>query len=618
MTWEAWYTIAVVALVLVALARNWSGPDIILLGGLTLLVTAGLFSSADRLPGAGKAFLGFGNSGPITVGVLYVVVAGLVRTGAMTLITQPLLGMPKTVRGAQMRLLLPVGTLSAFLNNTPVVAMFIPVVQDWCKKTGISPSKLLLPLSYVSICGGMCTLVGTSTNLVVNGLVVADTDLNMPQGTGMFQIAWLGVPVAVVCVAYILLVTDRWLPNRKPALASEEDPRQYTVEMTVEPNGPLVGKTIQEGGLRHLPGLYLAEIDRQGHALPAVGPNEKLQANDRLIFVGIVDSVIDLRKIRGLLPAEDHVFKLNAPQTYRTMIEAVVSDSCPLLGKTIRQGRFRSVYSAAVLAVARNGTRIRNQKIGDIVLRAGDTLLLEAAPPFVDQQRNSRDFYLVSRIEDSAPIRHNRAWIALGTLGAMILAVALGWLSMLHAAMLAAGAMIVSRCCTGTEARKSVDWQVLLVIGAALGIGSAIESSGAAAAIAGKLIGLAGGHPWLVLLMVYLVTTFFTEVITNNAAAVMVYPIAKASALGMDVNFLPFVLHHHGRGLGQLRHAPGLPDQHHGLRRRRLPLRGLHAHRPADEPAGDGHRRPPRAVHLAVLEQSDSKPAMHVTSGRVD
>ncbi len=541
MTWEAWFTIVVVVLLLVALARNWSGPDIILLGGLSLLVTAGLFSADGKLPTAGKAFLGFGNSGPITVGVLYVVVAGLVKTGAMTLITQPLLGMPKTALGAQLRLLLPVGTLSAFLNNTPVVAMFIPVVQDWCKKTGISPSKLLLPLSYVSICGGMCTLVGTSTNLVVNGLLVSDADMKMPQGLGMFQIALLGLPVGAVCVTYLLLVSSKLLPSRQAALSASDDPRQYTVEMTVAANGPLVGKTIQEGGLRHLPGLFLAEIDRQGHALPAVGPNEKLQADDRLIFVGIIDSVVDLRKIRGLVPAEDHVFKLNESQTYRTMIEAVVSDSCPLVGKTIREGRFRSVYSAAVLAVARNGSRIRNQKIGDIVLRAGDTLLLEAGPGFIDQQRNSRDFYLVSRIEDSAPIRHNRAWIALGTLAAMIVTVAFGWLSMLHAAMLAAGVMIISRCCTGTEARKSVDWQVLLVIGAALGVGSAIESSGAASYIAGKLIGFAGGHPWFVLLMVYLVTTLFTEVITNNAAAVMVYPIAKASAIGMDVSFLPFI-----------------------------------------------------------------------------
>lgn len=541
MTWEAWYTIGVVVLVLIALARNFAGPDMVLIAGLTLIVTAGLFSGAGLLPDAEDAFRNFGNSGPITVGVLYVVVAGLIRTGAMTLITQPLLGLPKTVLGSQLRLLLPVTTLSAFLNNTPVVAMFIPVVQDWCKKTRISPSKLLLPLSYASICGGMCTLVGTSTNLVVNGLIVSDPDLNMPGGLGMFQIAWLGLPVAAACVIYILLVTGRLLPDRQPALGVDEDPRQYTVEMTIDPAGPLVGKTIQEGGLRHLPGLYLAEIDRQGHVLPAVGPNEKLQANDRLIFVGVIDSVIDLRKIRGLLPAEDHVFKLDAPQTYRTMIEAVVSDSCPLLGKSIRQGRFRSVYSAAVLAVARNGTRIRNQKIGDIVLRAGDTLLLEASPGFVDQQRNSRDFFLVSNIDDSAPIRHDRAWVALATLGAMIVVVAMGWLSMLHAAMLAGGMMILARCCTATEARKSVDWQVLLVIGAALGIGSAIETSGAAQAIAGNLIGLAGGHPWLVLLMVCFVTTLFTEVITNNAAAVMVYPIAKASAAALDVNFMPFV-----------------------------------------------------------------------------
>ena len=249
----------------------------------------------------------------------------------------------------------------------------------------------------------------------------------------MFDITWVGVPAAIVGCAYIVL-TSRWLlPDRRPAISPQDDPREYTVEMLVEPDSPLVGKTIEAAGLRHLPGVFLAEIDRDGIVLPAVSPQERLRGGDRLVFVGIVESVVDLQQIRGLVPATDQVFKLAEPRPERCLIEAVVSNTCPLVGKTIRDGRFRTVYNAVVVAVARNGERLQ-KKIGDIVLRPGDTLLVEAHPSFVDQQRNSRDFFLVSRLEDSNPPRHERALVAVAILVGMVAAVTFDWLSMLKAA----------------------------------------------------------------------------------------------------------------------------------------------------------------------------------------
>jgi len=540
MGWEAWVTLATVGLMIYALIRDFAPADLVLLGGLTVVMTAGAFATPGSFPSVSEAVAGFGNKGPVTVGVLYVVTAGLRHTGAMSMLVEPLLGRPRTATGAQARLMGPVLVLSAFLNNTPVVAMFMPVVSDWCKKIRVSPSKLFIPLSYMAIFGGVCTLIGTSTNLVVNGLVQADPSLNMPQGLGMFDITVLGVTVTVVGMLYILVASPWLLPNRVPAISTTDDPRRYSVEAIVDPTGPLVGQTIEKAGLRHLPGLYLIEIGRGDDVIAAPGPEQRLQAGDRLVFVGVVDSIIDLKKMRGLLAATDQVFKLDAPPTKRTLIEAVVSDSCPLVGKTIRDGRFRTVYNAAVIAVARNGQRLPG-KIGDIVLRAGDTLLVEADASFLDKQRHSRDFFLVSRVEDSAPIRHHLSWLALGTLAAMVIVVTAGWLSILPAAMLAAGLMILTRCCSGNEARRSIDWSVLLSIGAALGIGKALETTGAAHGIATRLIGLATAQPWLVLLMVYLVTSIFTELITNNAAAVLVFPIAKAAALGLNVSFLPFI-----------------------------------------------------------------------------
>jgi di/tricarboxylate transporter len=222
-------------------------------------------------------------------------------------------------------------------------------------------------------------------------------------------------------------------------------------------------------------------------------------------------------------------------------LEAVISNSAPMVGKSVREGRFRSLYNAVIIAVARNGERI-DKKIGDIVLQPGDTLLLEAAPEFAQAHRNSRDFFLVSRVENSNPPRHERALLAFGILVAMVGAVTLGWLSMLQAALLAAGLMLITRCITGNVARRSVDWQVLIVIAASFGLGRALEVTGAAESIATSLVALAGGDPYLSLVIIYLITMVFTELITNNGAAVLMFPIALATATGLDVNFSVFAI----------------------------------------------------------------------------
>jgi di/tricarboxylate transporter len=538
MAWEAWVTLGVVVLIIYGLARNAAGPDVILLGGITLIMTIQALTGTDHLPSAARAMERFGNEGLLTVAALYVVTAGLTYTGAMSLIVQPILGRPATVRAAQVRMMLPVAGMSAFLNNTPIVAMFMPVISDWCKKYNLSPSRLFIPLSYASIAGGTCTLIGTSTNLVVYGMLSEDTKAHI----GLFTVGLIGLPVALVVIAYVLLFSGKLLPDRKTARAELADPRRYTVEMLVEKGSAVDGKTIAEAGLRNLPGAYLMEVERDGDRIVAVGPEQVLRGGDRLIFVGVVASVVDLQRTRGLVPATNQVYKLSDPRPNRVLVEAVVSDTCPLIGKSIKQGEFRTVYDAAVIAVRRSGQNLTNIKIGDIVLQSGDTLLIETHPRFIKRQRNRRDFFLVSAVQDSQPIRHQKAWLALGILAAMVTLVTLEVLTMLNAALIAGGLMVVTRCCSGNEARQSVDWRVLVVIGAALGIGLSMDMSGAAGRIAEAFISIAQGHPWLVLLMVYLVTTMFTEMITNNAAAVLVVPIAKASALGMDVSVLPFVI----------------------------------------------------------------------------
>lgn len=536
MTWEAWLALVVVVLMVIAMARNLAS-DMIMLGAVVVFLVAGLFSKA--FPEPTKLLNGLGNEAVVTVLVLYVVVCGLSRTGAMSLVTRPLLGRPRSVLAAQARLMFPVAGLSAFLNNTPIVAMFLPVVSDLCKRTGIAPSKLFMPLSFATILGGICTLIGTSTNMVVYGLYVAQTQDR--DGIGMFDPAWVGLPCALVGISF-LMATSRWLlPDRKTNLGATSDPREYSIEMIVAEESPLIGQTIEQAGLRHLPGLYLLEIERHGRILPAVASSERLWSEDRLVFVGVVDSMVDLQKIRGLRPATNQVFKLDAPRSERCMIEAVVSSKCPLVGNTIREGRFRSVYNAAVIAVARHGERLK-QKIGDIELRAGDTLLLEAHTSFVDQQRNSKDFYLVSRIEDSTPPGHDRAWIAAVITIAMVVAAGFEWLSMVQAGLIAATLMLVSGCCNAAAARRSIDWEILLTIAAALGVGETMRTTGLADQIAHGAIALTGDSPWLMLATIYLVSMVLTEFLSNNATAALMYPIVMASTANLGLDPKPYLI----------------------------------------------------------------------------
>jgi di/tricarboxylate transporter len=526
----AHFTLSIVGLVFALLMFTALTPDVIMIGAVVLLMLAGILVPKEALAG-------MSNEGMITVAVLFVVGAAVRETGGVEFIASKLFGRPKTPDRALVRLMVPAMGLSAFMNNTPLVAMLIPAVGDWARSLRMPVSKFMIPLSYASILGGTCTLIGTSTNLVVQGMLIKDTG----HGLRMFDITWIGVPVALIGGAYILLV-NRWLlPDRRPAISTTDDPREYTVEMQVAADGPLVGKTIEDAGLRHLPGVYLAEIDRGMSIIPAVSPQEVLQANDRLLFVGVVESVVDLQRIRGLAPATDQVYKLTTPRPTRCLLEAVVSNSCPLVGKSIRDGRFRNTYNAVVVAVARNGERL-HQKIGDIVLRAGDTLLLEAHPSFADQQRNSRDFFLVSRIDESNPPRHDRAWISLGLLLTMVVVTTLELMPMLPAVMLTAGLMLFTKCVSIPSARRSVDWEVLLAIAASFALGTALEKTGAAQQIATQTIGLAGGNAWISLAAIYLITLVVTELITNNAAAALMFPFAMATARDLNVSYMPFVI----------------------------------------------------------------------------
>jgi len=532
MTADGWITCVVTLGIVLGMVFNVAGPDLIMVAALTVLLATGVVDPVSALSG-------FSNAAVLTVAALFVVAAGLRETGGLDFVARRVLGRPGGLGVAQLRLMLPIASMSAFLNNTPVVAMMVPIVSDWSRRVDIHVSKLMIPLSYAAILGGTCTLIGTSTNLVVVGLA----ESRFPETTiGMFEIAWLGLPVTVVGLLFIVL-TSRWLlPERAGASSAVDNPREYSVAMRVEGGSPVVGQTIEKAGLRHLPGLYLVMIARDGEQIVAVGPEVHLMAEDVLIFAGIVDSVVDLRKIRGLVPATSQVDKLLEPTANRRLFEAVVGRGSPLIDKSIRESQFRTKYDAAIIAVHRRGERI-NEKVGDIVLEIGDTLLLETTASFERAHRNGNTFALVSEVRGSAPPRHDRAWIATVILVAMVAANAAGLLPLLTSALLATGAMLVTRCVTGPEARRAMDLRVLVTIAAAFGVAAALDGSGAAAIVASAIVDLATPlGPVGLLASFYAVTAGFATVVGNNAAAALMFPIAAAAAEASGMSVRPMLL----------------------------------------------------------------------------
>jgi di/tricarboxylate transporter len=541
MGWEAWVTLVTVLVMMYGLAREAAGPDVLLSGAFTFLMTMSVVS--DRFLSPTQAAAVFGNEGMLTVGALFIVAAGLTQTGGLNVLTERIMGTPRTVGGAQLRLMLPVATVSSILNNTPVVAMFMPLVSDLAKRANIAPSKLFMPLSYGAVLGGLCTLIGTSTNLVVQGLLqeARRGDPSVPLFE-FFTLGVIGLPVAIVGITYIVLVSKWLLPDNRTSPALEQNPREYTIEMLVQPGSPLDGRTIEDAGLRHLPGLYVASVERSGEVIVAVPPMHRLNGHDRLVFVGVVESIVDLQRLRGLVPASDDVHALSTPRHNRHLVEAVVSGTSPLVGQTIRDARFRTRYGAVVIAVHRAGERIEG-KIGDIKLRAGDMLLLEAPESFAETYRHSWDFFLVSRVANSQPRNHDKAWVALAILGAFIALAATDVLSEFNAALLAGGVMGLTGCVTAGDARRSIDWSTLIAIAAALGIGRTVESTGLAAAASSTLIPLFRPFGDLgVLAGVYLLVLVFTEILTNNAAAALTFPVAYAVANDMGMNVMPFAV----------------------------------------------------------------------------
>lgn len=530
MEWEGWLSLGLTVSALAVLALTRIAPHLVMMAVLTILSGLGILTGSEALAG-------FSNSGLITVAAMFVVAAGIHSSGGVDLMVNKVLGQPTSTRSALNRMMTPVVIFSAFLNNTPVVATMIPAILAWSRKIKVPPSKLMIPLSYTAILGGTLTMIGTSTNLIVNGQY---QDLTGEAGFSLFSITAVGLPVAVAGLAFMWFFFPKWLPDRSDNQAFA-NLREFTLEVSVAPNGPLVGKNITEAGLRHLERIFLVEVIRQEHIITAVTPEHVLQGGDRLVFAGDTQAISDLLRINGIVPSPEngHTEDFDKNRAERRLVEAVVSPHCSALGKNIRDAKFRDRYGAVVLAVARNGERIKGN-LGNIRLEAGDTLLLEARPAFVTRQRYNKDFLLINDLDEEPP-RHEKAILSWVILVGIVVAAGFDVISMLNASLIGAGLMLITGCCTASQAEKSLDITVIITIAASFALGAALQKTGVAGYLASSIIDFSGGIPWLTLILTYVAVSLLTEFITNNASALLMLPIVLEITEKASLNNEPFV-----------------------------------------------------------------------------
>jgi len=530
---DALITLALIILMVGVLLSNRFSATAVIFSCLLVLVLLGILSPQE-------AVAGFSNLSLFIIAALFIIVGAMQHSGGLNFLIHSLLGPQTSYPKAMAKLLFPVAFFSAFFNNTSIVLIFTDALRKWAVKNNFAPSKFLIPLSYAAILGGSCTLIGTTTNLVMSGMLIQ----NGFEPLGMFELSFIGVPAALIGCLFLIFTGHFLLPNRKDPLSTllAGDHRDYAVEAIIGDNCPLIGLTIQEANLRHLSGLYLAKIERAGRLISPVSPDEILKKNDRLIFVGIIHLIQELREIPNLKLASDVHFSPQEIESHGVLVEAVVSHSSPILNKTIRESNFRSLYNAVVLAVHRNGERIES-KIGDIHLRAGDTLLLETHSSFTQNHQHSRDFYLASKIDEKKTLNLRNTTIIGLTLLVIILLGTIRPQLLFIASLLAIPFLRLVKCLNLTLVQKAIDWQILVLIASAFGIGKALEVSGAAGILSQLIVGSSQlWGPLGLLIGFYIATLILTALMTNVAAVAIVFPliIAAVAPLGLDPR--PFII----------------------------------------------------------------------------
>ncbi len=538
---EGYIVLAIVLVTIIALAKEVMRPGLIFFSAATLLMATGIITDKEMLAG-------FSNKGMITIGILFLVSEGVRQSGILNRVAQTYLPRKRRKMISLIpQIMLPVSVLSAFLNNTPVVIIFAPIIKKWSENLNLSSKKFLIPLSYATIFGGMCTLIGTSTNLVVHGLIIE----NGYEGFSMFELGKVGGVIAVLGTIYMMVFGNRFLPGDKIFFnaKSSTEYKDYHYDIIITKTSNLVGLEIKNGRSKELKGLIIRCINREGNVIETQKGTFKLMPHDKLLVAGKSDRLNYILANSNLKLSGINLVK-SVPKDKLKQYEAVLAPRFPAIGKTIHEFNFYDHYQAVVLAIHRNGERITSN-MDKLKLKAGDNLVLLTTEKFIENWGDSKIFYLTSYIRDYRTTgTFWKKWLAFIILLTMIVGSTFGKFltspdginfDMFYFASIAAILLVWMKIMPHQKYTKAISWDVLITIACAFAISKAMQSSGAAEAIARTTINFSKAFgPLGVLAALFLITTIFTEIITNNAAAALVFPIALAASNQLGVDPKPF------------------------------------------------------------------------------
>ena len=546
MTWEILFIFGLLVFAIVSFIWERISADLTSLTVFGVLLFVGMLTKSDALPTL-EATLGvFGNSAPLTIAGMFIVSAALERTGAIELITGYLRKLVKLpYRGFMFIMILGVAAVSAFVNNTPVVIVLMPVILSLSRDMGVASSKLLIPLSYASIFGGTCTVLGTSTNLLASGILLDAGHAPI----GMFELASVGLPILAFGSVYLVLFGNKLLPHRETltSILSDEERKEFITEAFVRAGSDLHGKTAKEGDLlKH--GIRLLEIVRHGIAVPGDPRDQKLQYGDRLVLACRPSGVAEAHSMKGITIQTELAEGLETIATDEgALLEGVVAPHASIAGLSLGEINFRQRFRMVVVAVHRRGTNQR-ERLSSLRLQAGDTLLMMGSTASIDSLANSDEIIILDRPRVPARSLRIKMPIAIGTTIGIVTMATLNLVPIVSAVCLGVAIILLSGCMKAKDAYASVEWSILMIIFGMLALGQAMDSTGASLLIAENMTGLVGQFApahlqnVIMLALIYVITSTFTEFLSNNAAVALMVPIALGIAATLGVDPRPFVV----------------------------------------------------------------------------
>lgn len=525
-----WITIVTVLSIFFVMAKTRIPAVVAFLGAMTVLLVTGIISEAEGMAG-------FGSEPVVVHAAFFVVMAGLMQTGVLYWLTKHLLGNPNEYRQALVKLMLPIASLAAFLNSVNVVALFIDVVRIWARRLGTEPSRLLIPLSYAATLGGTCTLIGNSSNLVISGLYAERTG----RALSFFAPLIPGMFCTVIGIGMVIILRN-FIPRRQSPESTFESTSDYTVELLVPTENPAVGLSVNDAGLRNVRGGSLIEIVRFDKEIIAPVPQDEfILGGDRLIYSGQINEILELKKSHGLVAADHHVYSISEIDNNRKMRTAYIGFGSDLIGSRMSDNEFEHRTDIILVAVARQGKRVNIQP-REVELEAGDTLLLECPP------KEDNEIAMMTKGSLTFFDSHFVPQLGKKTIYSSIILVIMFILSSLHVmplmatTMLAAGAMLLLKCCRAQNVTKYIEWDLLLILGATVVFSTAITKTGIADVAANSLLQLCGNNPLIVMAVMCILASLVSEAVSDVAACGVFFPIVYQEAIELGCNPMPFII----------------------------------------------------------------------------